>query len=116
MSSIVIYHNPACGTSRTVLAMLTERRADFKTVEYLNRPLTRADFERIIAILDSPPAELVRKDKRFKELDLDAANYVDAKSVIALLIEHPELMQRPILVKNGQAIIARPAERAAQII
>lgn len=116
MSELTIYHNPACGTSRTVHAMLTDRGADFETVEYLKHPLTRADFERIISMLDSPPAELVRKDKRFKELGLKPEDYADAKSVVAILLKYPELMQRPIIVRGKRAIIARPADRAAEIV
>jgi arsenate reductase len=62
-------------------------------------------------LLESPPAELVRKDKRFEELKLKAADYTSKEQVIALLLNHPELMQRPIVVRGSRAVIARPPEK-----
>jgi arsenate reductase (glutaredoxin) len=62
-------------------------------------------------MLESPPAELVRKDKRFEELKLKATDYTSKAQVIALLIEHPELMQRPIVVRGSRAVIARPPDK-----
>jgi arsenate reductase (glutaredoxin) len=66
--------------------------------------------------LDGPPADLVRKDKRFAELGLEQEDYRTAERVISLLLEHPELMQRPIVVRGGRAIIARPAERILEVL
>ena len=62
-------------------------------------------------MLESPPADLVRKDKRFEELKLKATDYTSKAQVIALLIKHPELMQRPIVVRGNRAVIARPPEK-----
>ena len=62
-------------------------------------------------MLESPPADLVRKDKRFEELKLKATDYTSKAQVIALLIKHPELMQRPIVVRGSRAVIARPPEK-----
>ena len=87
------------------------RGVEFDTVEYLKTPLHRATFERIVAMLDTPPAEMVRKDRRFEELGLKATDYVTAEAVVALLVKHPELMQRPVIVKADKAVIARPPER-----
>jgi arsenate reductase len=67
-------------------------------------------------MLKSPPAELVRKDKRFSELGLRAEDYVDRESVIALLLKHPELMQRPIVIRGKRAIIARPGEKVLELL
>ena len=67
-------------------------------------------------MLQSPAAELVRKDKRFAELGLKADDYVDRESVIALLLEHPELMQRPIVIRGRRAIIARPGEKVLELL
>ena len=54
-------------------------------------------------------AEMVRKDKRFEELKLNASDYTTKEAVIQLLLEHPDLMQRPVVIRGGRAIIARPA-------
>lgn len=67
-------------------------------------------------MLDGPVADLVRKDKRFKELNLNPADYVDKKSVVALLLKYPELMQRPIVVRGKRAIIARPPEKLEALL
>ena len=67
-------------------------------------------------MLEGPVADLVRKDKRFKELGLNADKYVDKKAVVALLLEHPELMQRPIVIRGKRAIIARPPEKLVALL
>jgi len=96
--------------------LLRAQGVEFDTVEYLKTPLHRTTIERIVSMLDTPPAELVRKDRRFEELALNPADYVTAEAVVALLLEHPELMQRPIVVKGGKAVIARPPERLLPVL
>ena len=109
MDRITLYHNPACSHSRSAVSLLTERGVGFDTIEYLKTPPTRETLERIIAMLQGPATDLVRKDKRFEELTLKAGDYTAKETVIPLLLEHPELMQRPIVIRGGRAIIARPA-------
>lgn len=89
---------------------------EFDTVEYLKTPLHRTTLERIVAMLDTAPAELVRKDRRFEDLGLKAADYVSAKAVVELLLKHPELMQRPVIVKGAKAVIERPPERLLALL
>jgi len=96
--------------------MLRGRGVEFDTIEYLKDHPPRERLEKIIDMLDSPVADLVRKDKRFKELGLNAADYADKKSVVALLLEHPELMQRPIVIRSKRAIIARPPEKLEALL
>jgi arsenate reductase (glutaredoxin) len=67
-------------------------------------------------MLDGPAADLVRKDKRFKELGLDPNDYTDKKTVVAILLKHPELMQRPIVIRGKRAIIARPPEKLEALL
>jgi arsenate reductase (glutaredoxin) len=109
MDNVTLYHNPACSHSRGALALLSERAVSFKTIEYLKTPPTREVLEGIIEILQGPVADMVRKDKRFDELKLNPDDYMTAETVIGLLLEHPELMQRPIVIRGRSAIIARPA-------
>jgi arsenate reductase len=116
MSKVTIYHNPACGKSRGALEILRERGVDNEVIEYLKAPPDRATIERILDLLPSEPAELVRKDKRFKELGLDANDYTTAKQVVDLLLDHPELMQRPVVIRGKRAVIARPSELVAEIL
>lgn len=114
--SLVLYHNPRCSKSRELHGLLEERGAAFDVVEYLTEPLDRADLEAILALLPGAPADLVRKDKRFAELGLDAGDYTDAAAVIELLLVHPELMQRPILRSNDRAAIGRPVDQALDLL
>jgi arsenate reductase len=90
---------------------LRERGVEFDAIEYLKTPPDKSALERILSMIEEPPAELVRKDKRFKELGLNAADYTSKTAVVALLLEHPELMQRPIVTRGKRAVIARPPEK-----
>jgi len=116
MERITVYHNPACGNSRGALEILRTRKVEVDVIEYLKAHPTREALEKIADMLDGPVADLVRKDKRFKELGLDAAKYNDKKTVVALLLEHPELMQRPVVIRGKRAIIARPPEKLEPLL
>jgi arsenate reductase len=111
MDRTTIYHNPKCGNSRGAIARMTERGIDFETIEYLKTPLDRTGLERVLAMIENRPADLVRKDKRFEELKLKPENYTTREQVITLLLKHPELMQRPVVVRGKHAVIARPPEK-----
>lgn len=110
-----MYHNPICGKSRGALEILRERDVACEVIEYLQTPVDRATLERILELLGGPPGDLVRKDKRFKELALDPRDYVTREEVVELLLAHPELMERPVVVRGGRAVIARPSERVLEL-
>jgi len=95
---------------------LRERGVEFDVIEYLKTPLDRAGFERIMNLLSNPPADLVRKDKNFEALGLDANNYVTREAVIDLLLQHPVLMQRPVIIKGQKAVLARPSEKVLELL
>jgi arsenate reductase (glutaredoxin) len=113
---MVVYFNPVCSKARGAVEILEEKGADFEVIEYLKELPTRADLERILDAIPDPPSALVRKDKRFKELGLDAAKYASRASVIELLLEHPELMERPVVFRGERAVIARPSERVLELM
>jgi len=110
MADLTLFHNPKCSTSRKALDALEAAGADFDTVLYLKTPPTRSDLERIVGHLDDPASELVRHDNRFKDLGLDPGAYDDPAAVVDLLVEHPELLQRPLLETADRAAIGRPPE------
>jgi len=116
VGSVVVYHNPSCSKSRGALEILAERGVDADVVEYLKAPPDRATLERIVDAIPNPPSDLVRKDKRFKELGLDAGDYTTRASVVKLLLEHPELMERPVVFRGKRAVIARPSENVLGLI
>ena len=98
------------------MELLRERGVEFDAIEYLKTPPTREALEKILAMLEVPAAELVRKDKRFTELGLKADDYTEPKKIVALLLEHPELMQRPIVIRGNRAVIARPPEKLTALL
>jgi arsenate reductase (glutaredoxin) len=116
MKKVTLYHNPGWGNSRGALELLRAQGVEFDIVEYLKTPLHRTALERIVTMLDTPPAELVRKDRRFEALQLKPADYVSAEEVVTLLLKYPELLQRPIVVKGSKAVIARPPERMLPLL
>lgn len=111
-----MFHNPSCSKSRGALSILEDEGVESDVVEYLKAPPDRATLERILDSIPNPPAELVRKDKRFKELGLDASDYATRAAVVALLLEHPELMERPVVVRGDRAVIARPPELVLDLV
>lgn len=111
-----IYYNPACSKCRQTLQLLRERQMECEVVEYLKTPTSRAALERILGMLKSEPTALVRRDKRFQELGLRDEDYSTSTQVTDLLLAHPELMERPIVVHDGRAVIARPPERVLEIL
>ena len=116
MAEVTVLHNPKCSTSRHAMDEVTAAGADVEVVQYLKTPLDRAGLLDLMAKLEDPPADLVRKDGFFKELDLDPADYTTPEAVAALLAEHPRLMQRPVLVRGDRAIIGRPKDRVAPFV
>jgi arsenate reductase len=115
MEKVRIYHNPVCGKSRGALEILRQRDADVEVIEYLQTPPDRATLAEILDRLAVPPADLVRKDKRFRELGLDEKDYTGRERVLDLLVAHPELMERPVVLHQGRAVIARPSERVLEL-
>lgn len=85
-------------------------------MQYLKAPLSRDDLERFLAMLPNEPAELIREDNHFKQLGLDIGDYQDAAAVVDLLMEHPKLMQRPVVVRGDRAVIARPSELVEELL
>lgn len=114
---VTIFHNPQCSTSTKVVGMAEELGADSDLVLYLKEPPTREKLTWLVKHLDgSKPADLVRKDSFFESLGLDADDYTTQKAVVDLLLEHPRLMQRPVLVKGDRVVIGRPVDRARELL
>lgn len=116
MSQLTLYHNPGCSKCRGAKEILQAKGVTFDLIEYLQQPLDADQILELLDQLDEEPQALVRKDSHFKELGLDADDYLTRDSVAALLARHPKLMQRPVAVCNGRAVIARPPERIETLL
>ncbi len=90
---------------------------DVDVVLYMKEPPDRAALERLVDALEDPVEDLVRKDSKFKKLELDPEEYVgNPAAVVDLLEQHKALLQRPIVVKGNKAIIGRPKDRIAEFL
>ncbi len=114
--ALTILHNPRCSTSRAAVEAAEAAGVPFDTVPYLKQPLDEPALRDLIGKLEDPPTALVRRDARFKALQLTDADVADDDQVVAVLVEHPELLQRPVLVRGDRAIIGRPKDRVAAFL
>jgi arsenate reductase (glutaredoxin) len=85
-------------------------------VRYLTTPLGAAELRELLGKLEDPATDLVRRDAAFRELGLTEADIATDDQVVAVLVEHPRLMQRPVLVRGDRAIIGRPKDRVAAFL
>jgi len=115
-SAITIYHNPACGTSRNVLGLIRNSGVEPTVIHYLETPPDRAQLERLIADLGMPVRELLRqKGTPYADLGLDDPQLDDA-ALIAAMLQHPLLINRPIVVTPLGTRLCRPSERVLDIL
>ena len=97
-----LYHNPRCSKSRQALALLVERNIEFEDYRYLEKGISQDDLKVLVAL-----EGVIRKQEVDKSLGYDLKNKAD---IHKLLIDNPKALERPILVKNGHAVIGRPPE------
>lgn len=116
MSDIVIYHNPACGTSRNTLALLREKGLEPQVVEYLKAGWTKQQLEQLLKTLGMSAREVLRVNgTRADELGLTDPAASDAALIAAMILD-PILVNRPIVVTPKGAALCRPAELALTLL
>lgn len=116
MADVTVFHNPRCSTSRAALETLNGSGVQAEVVRYLVTPLDEDELRALAAKLEDPVTDLVRRDAAFKELGLTDDDVATVDQVVDVLLKHPRLMQRPVLVRGDRAIIGRPKERVADFI
>ena len=117
MSDFTIYHNPCCSKSRQTLALLKEKGIEPTIVEYLNEPLSFEQLQTIASLLGKHPTEWIRTgEKVFKELGLNKKDQRTSDQWLKILVEHPILIERPIVTTSGKAVLGRPPENVLEII
>ncbi len=110
-----IFHNPRCRKSRETLELLEEKKEMVTIIEYLKTPPSKDELKEILEMLDMKPEQLLRKGEAiykegFKGKELSNDQWMD------VMIAHPKLIERPIVVKDGKAAIGRPPESVLQIL
>lgn len=110
--AIVVYEKPTCTTCRNLFELLTERGIDFDKVEYHVEGLTEPEVRDLVAKTGARPQDLLRMREEGASDLADA----DDDAVIAAMVERPQLLQRPIVVNGDRAVLARPVERALEIL
>jgi arsenate reductase (glutaredoxin) len=111
---VTIYHNPRCNTSRKTLALLREKGIEPEIVEYLKTPYTAAQLKQLLGQLKMPAAALVRK-KEAAEAGIDPKK-MSEDALIAAMAKNPIIVERPIVVSGGKAVLGRPPEKALEIL
>ena len=112
---IKIYHNPRCSKSRLGVQALEEHGQHFEIIKYLDNPLTFDELENIIKKLGIAPLDLIRKNEAIWKSDFKGKNLSDDK-IVQAMIDHPKLIERPIVVHGNKAVIGRPTEQIFEIL
>ena len=113
---VTIYHNPRCSKSREALALLRDRGLTPDVVLYLETPPDATGLKTLLRQLDLPARALLRtKEAEYTTLGLDNPALND-DALIAAMVQHPRLIERPIVSHQGRAVIARPAEKALELL
>lgn len=116
MSDITIYHNPACGTSRNVLALIRNTGDEPTVIEYLKTPPDRATLAQLIAAMGVPVRDVLRqKGTPYDELGLGDPKWSD-EQLIDFMLQHPILINRPIVVTPRGTRLCRPSEAVLDIL
>lgn len=113
---VVIWHNPRCSKSRQTLALIEDRGIEPTIVRYLEDPPSESELQRVLRLLDLKPRDLMRRNEDvYKELGLDDER-LTSRQLIAAMIEHPKLIERPVVINGDRAAMGRPPEAVLEIL
>lgn len=116
MSKLTILHNPRCSKSRQTLALLEDNGIEPTIVEYLKGSVTKNTLKTIIKLLDVEPRDIMRKNEtEYKDAGLNDESLTKEQQ-IALMIEYPKVIERPIVFSDDKAIVGRPPENVLELI
>jgi arsenate reductase len=114
--AVTIYHNPRCGKSRETLRLLEGRGIRPAVIEYLKTPPSASELKRILKLLGIPARQLLRtKEKEYKEAGLDDPKLTEDR-IVAAMVAHPILIERPIVINGSKAALGRPPEQVLKIL
>ena len=114
--TVSIYHNPRCSKSRQTLALIEENNIEPTVIEYLKTPPSKNELKKILKLLNISARDLLRtKEAEYREQGLDNPQ-LNEDQIIDLMIKHPKLIERPIVVTDNAAAIGRPPEKVLEIL
>jgi len=115
MVNVIIWHNPRCSKSRNSMALLEEKGVEAEVVKYLDTPPTKEELKTLLSQLGMSARELMRtKEDIYKELGLKDVE--DEEKLIEAMVANPKLIERPIVIKDGKAVIGRPIENVVELL
>jgi arsenate reductase len=113
---IRIYHNSRCSKSRSALALVEQHGKPFEVIHYLETPPSASELKTLLAQLGITARQLLRTgEDEYRELGL-ADPSLSEDALIAAMVKHPRLIERPIVVANGKAVVARPPEKVLDLL
>ncbi len=116
MTKATIYHNSRCSKSRATLQILNDNNIDVQEIYYLETPPTEEELDKIVTMLNIEAISLIRTgEKTFKELGLKKTDKKTKKEWLRIMTVNPILIERPIVIINGKAVIGRPPEKFRNI-
>lgn|SRR5574340_151040 len=116
MAEITIYQKPTCSTCREAVRLLHESGQPFKAINYYEQPFTKSRLKALLKKAGLAPRDVLRtKEDLYKSLKL-ADNKQSDDEVLDLMVEHPDLIQRPLVEKGDQAMLARPADTIRKLL
>jgi arsenate reductase len=110
-----IYHNPRCSKSRQTLALIQENGQEVEIIEYLKESLSFKDLKSILEMLNIKAIELIRTNEIIWKEKYRGKQMTDDE-IINAMRENPKLIERPIVIKNGKAIIGRPPKKVLNLL
>ncbi|HEY6121529.1 MAG TPA: ArsC/Spx/MgsR family protein [Pyrinomonadaceae bacterium] len=116
MSKITVYEKPTCTKCRELDRLLRENEVDFRKVNYYLEPLSKKKLRELLKKMGISPRELLRTTEPvYRELGLAKGKFSD-EQLISLMVEHPDLIQRPIVERGDRAILGRPVENVKPLL
>lgn len=112
---VKVYHNPQCSKSRGVLKLLTAYEGQLLVQEYLTEKMTEEELRNVLGLLGMKPLALIRQSESVFKEKYSSMDYNDDQW-IAIMLEHPILIERPIIISKGRAVIGRPIEKVVELL
>jgi arsenate reductase (glutaredoxin) len=113
---ITVYQKPTCSKCRETLHLLRERGVEFEAINYYEAPITAEELGRLLKKMRVTAREIIRKDEPIaRQLGIGKRDYAE-EELIALMVKHPDLIQRPIVVRGNDAVLGRPLENVEKLL